>query len=414
MIMKVFSVSEFIAYVNDALREAADAREMCVEGEVAEYRVSQDRFVWFKIKDADGVLDCFAMSFALRTRLEDGMKIRVFGTPRIFPKSGKFSINVSRVELVGEGTLKRAFELLKKQLAAEGLFLLERKRIIPRFPERIGLITSPEAAAYTDFLRILKNRWGGVEILLAPVPVQGAQAVEQIARAFRYFNQTTDTPEVLVLVRGGGSLEDLQAFNSEAVARAIFSSKIPVVVGVGHERDETIADYVADVRASTPSNAAERVVPDRREVLYAIEAMAAACESSLFAVIEERKSLLREAAIRFDHVLGSQTERLTRLVARLGDKWSQAVLRVRTRLETYERVLKGLDPRAILSRGYSIARVAGKIVKSSATVPIGADLVVQLAKGSLASRVMGKDGRSSAVFPSRREGSRQNQNRLPL
>ncbi len=407
--MKIFSVSEFIAFVNDSLREISDPRELAVEGEVAEYRVSQERFVWFKIKDPEGVLDCFAMSFALRERLEDGMKVRVYGTPRIFPKSGKFSINVQRVELVGEGALRRAFELLKKQLAAEGLFAPARKRPIPRFPERIGLITSPEAAAYTDFLRILSNRWGGVEVVLAPVQVQGKQAIDQIVNAFIHLNTfaspdrvgTQQSPmlDLIVIVRGGGSLEDLAAFNSEEVARAIFSSSIPVVVGVGHERDETIADYVADVRASTPSNAAELVAPDRREIAYAIESMAVTAGSSFSSLLEEKRTVIREAAIRFDQVLQGQRDRLIRRFARIGECMGGLIERARNVLATYERVLKGLDPRAILSRGYAIARVEGKIIKSSAVVPIGAELLLQLDRGSLTSCVTGKDGKAQDRLP---------------
>jgi exodeoxyribonuclease VII large subunit len=283
--MPAFSVSQFIDYLNTALVSAVFPEGAVIEGEVAEYRVSQDKWIWFLLKDEAAVVSCFATKWQLRTPLEDGMQIRVFGQPKVHPRSGKFSVTVERVELVGEGALRRAFELLKKKLSEEGLFAPERKRRIPRFPRRIGLIASRESAAYTDFLRILGNRWGGVEVLSAHVQVQGRDAVREIVGAFRYFNARADGVDVLVLTRGGGSLEDLQAFNSEDVARAVFSSRIPVIVGVGHERDETLADHVADVRASTPTNAAEIVAPDRRElralIAGGVSGMSAAMRSAV-------------------------------------------------------------------------------------------------------------------------------------
>src|SRR3989344_3282465 len=219
---RVFTVSEFIDHINALVATDVHA----VEGEISGFNLSQGRWVFFDLKDekVESKVGCFMMAFKLKTPLEDGMKVRVIGTPKVHEKSGQFRITVEQVELVGEGALKRAFELLKKKLAGEGLFADERKRPIPRFPERIGVIASRESAAFGDF---------------------------------KYFQTAKPRPDVLVLMRGAGSLEDLQAFNSEEVAYAIFGSKIPVVVGVGHERDESIADYVADLRASTPSNAAE-------------------------------------------------------------------------------------------------------------------------------------------------------------
>ncbi|OGL79544.1 exodeoxyribonuclease VII large subunit, partial [Candidatus Uhrbacteria bacterium RIFCSPHIGHO2_12_FULL_57_11] len=320
----------------------------------------------------------------------DGMKVRVIGTPKVHEKSGQFRITVEQVELVGEGALKRAFELLKKKLAGEGLFADERKRPIPRFPERIGVIASRESAAFADFKRILGNRWGGVAIQLAHVQVQGAQAIPDIVGAFKYFQTAKPRPDVLVLMRGGGSLEDLQAFNSEEVAYAIFGSKIPVVVGVGHERDESIADYVADLRASTPSNAAELVVPDRREVAYAVDSMAGKIYGTLASLIRGMKSDVDHFVLRLDRMLRSQVHRADALAVRLVAATSSWLGRTRERLEGSIRLLKNLDPRAVLRRGYSITRLANGKILRTATVAVGTELQTILAAGQIRSKVIGK------------------------
>lgn len=413
--MHVFRVSEFIAYFNDAVRSFMNEQQMAIEGEVAEYRVSQGKFVWFKLKDADGVLDCFAMAYQLRVPVEEGMAVRVAGYPKIYPRSGKFSINVTRMELVGEGALKRAFELLRRKLAEEGLFAPERKRPLPRFPQRIGLITSSGAAAYTDFLRILGDRWGGLEIALADVAVQGRGAVADIVGAFRWFNAHAADYDVLVLTRGGGSMEDLAAFNDEAVARAVFSSKVPVVVGVGHERDDTIADFAADVRASTPSNAAERLVPDRRDVLAGIAAQERAVLHAVERALGDGERRLAEAVDRMDTAVRRESRGVLAAVHRFmlsGARFESAVHRrahaVRTavaradarlaarraaagqRALALERLLRSLDPQAVLTRGYSITTLPDGRLLRTADVRDGTEITTTVAAGQVVSRVVGK------------------------
>ncbi|TAL20483.1 exodeoxyribonuclease VII large subunit [Patescibacteria group bacterium] len=386
----VYEVSEFIQYLNDTLVSIVDPQRIAVEGEVSSFRVWQEKFVYFDLKDETGLLNCFLVLYQLKTPLEDGMRVRVYGLPKIVQKSGKFSITVQRLELVGEGALKRAYELLKQKLAAEGLFAPERKRPLPRFPETIGLIASRESAAYGDFLRILGNRWGGVRVLSAHVQVQGEPAVRQIVGAFRYFNELKSPPEVLVLARGGGSLEDLGAFNSEAAARAIFSSKVPVVVGVGHERDETIADLVADVRASTPSNAAELVVPDRREIASTVKYLTRVIHETLTAEISERASRVDHFVLRLDRALRSQVHRADALYARLTAAAGSWLVRLQERLETSLRLLKNLDPRAQLRRGYAIVfDQKRRVLKDAAVVDEGDSLTVKLHRGSLEVEVLG-------------------------
>ena len=392
---RVFTVSEFIAHINSLV--ATDVH--VVEGEVSGFNVSQGRFVFFDLKDEkiESKVGCFMMAFKLRTPLEDGMKVRVIGTPRVHEKSGKFSITVEQVEPVGEGALKRAFELLKKKLAAEGLFALERKRPISRFPERIGVIASRESAAFGDFKRILGNRWGGVTIQLAHVQVQGARAIQDIVGAFKYFQIAKSRPDVLVLIRGGGSLEDLQAFNSEEVAYVIFGSKIPVVVGVGHERDESIADYVADLRASTPSNAAELVVPDRREVVSSIEYMTRNIRGTLVSEIARMKSVVDQAVLHLDRHLRAEVHRADALAVRLVSASSAWVARIRERLEGTVRMLKSLDPRAVLRRGYSITQFPNGKILRTANVSVGTEIQTILAVGQVRSKVVGKQ---SSLFDS--------------
>src|SRR3989338_4261154 len=278
--LDVLSVSQFISQVNDIL-----AGTFTVEGEVSQYKISQSKWIFFDLKDDTSCLNCFSTVFMLRPPLEDGMRVRVTGYPKIHEKSGRFGFTVQQVEVVGEGSLQRAYLLLKEKLGKEGLFAVERKRALPELPERIGVIASRDSAAFGDFKRILNNRWGGVEVTLRHVAVQGEGAVREIMRAFHDFNESSLLPDILVLIRGGGSLEDLAAFNSEEVVRAIYSSRIPVMVGVGHERDETLADLAADVRASTPSNAAEIVVPERRDFMaqldFTLERMGEGVEHSI-------------------------------------------------------------------------------------------------------------------------------------
>ncbi len=364
--MKIFQVSEFIEHINSLVGSEIHI----VEGEVSGFSVSQGKWVFFDLKDEknEAKVGCFMIAFRLKTPLEDGMKVRVIGLPKVHEKSGSFRINIEDVQPIGEGALRRAYELLKKKLADEGLFAPERKRPIPRFPETIGVIASAESAAYGDFIRILKNRWGGVDVQLAHVQVQGEDAIDDITNAFLYFNNAKIQPDVLVLTRGGGSLEDLRAFNSEEVARAVFSSKVPVVVGVGHERDETIADYVADLRASTPSNAAERVVPERGDIGYEIAAMGKIIDSAMERIVEEKRSILKH----FGFILrGYVKEKLAQVESLLG-------------------VLKSLSPAEVLKRGYAIARSNGVILKSASQVAIGETIDIQLFRGTLKGKVIGK------------------------
>ena len=409
---RALTVSEFLASVNIAFEEAYPMGAV-VEGEVVEYKVSQGKWIWFSLKDETGLLPCFAMTWQLKTPLEDGMQVRVHGVPKVRPNNGRFSITVDRAEPVGEGALQRAFQLMKAKLEAEGVFAPERKRPLPRFPERIGLIASTESAAYSDFLRILGNRWGGLDVKSAHVQVQGASAVADIVGAFAWFNAHPDEADVIVLTRGGGSLEDLHAFNSEEVARAVFSSKIPVIVGVGHERDESLADYAADVRASTPSNAAERLVPDRRGLERQLDAMASSMESALAGALTGIEHRLHALEERLTYRLRAERQRFETVVHRLrlrfsdwyeeftgmsaGVERASGLLVARFEsdfrsaseaLDRNLRLLKSLDPQAVLKRGYGIVRGPdGAVLRDASKVDAGEAVHVQLHAGALDAQV---------------------------
>ena len=254
------SPTDFVALVNQTLEYAYSS--VVVVGEVSEFKVNQGKWVFFNIKDEATSLPCFMTLWGLSQPIEDGMKVMVRGVPKL-TKWGKFSLTVSKVAPVGEGSLKKAFEMLKKKLAAEGLFDSTRKRSLPEDLNKIGVISSVDAAGYKDFIKIINARWGGMKILTAHTQVQGLDAPEQMIRALKYFNERTDV-DVIVLIRGGGSKDDLSCFNDEALVRAVAASKIPVVCGVGHEVDESLCDLACDIRASTPSNAAELLTRDRK------------------------------------------------------------------------------------------------------------------------------------------------------
>lgn len=393
---RTVSVSEFLLVVNDTLR-LIPSQEFLVEGEVSDFRIAGDKWVSFDLKDEkqEAVLKCFMAIWQLKAPIENGMRVQVLGAPKVYERYGQFKMNVQEVTPVGEGALQRAYQLLKQKLEQEGLFDVSRKRVLPRFPKSIGLITSRDAAAYGDFIRILNNRWSGVTVLHANVHVQGREAVPDILSAFSHFSALSplDRPDVLVLTRGGGGLEDLHAFNDEQVARAVFASPIPVVCAVGHERDESLCDFVADVRASTPSNAAERVVPSRQEVLYEMDAMVRHVESRLTDVMARCRFAIDRAVQTASRLLVRQAERFTYVERRFKeDSWAWLPL-LRDRLEGSVRLLSHLDPARVLSRGYSIVRVGQQVVREASILEIGQSIHVQLAASAFGAKVTHLEGK---------------------
>ena len=261
--MDSFTPTEFISVVNQTLEYAYSP--VVVTGEVASFKVNQGKWVFFDLKNEESSVSCFMTLWSLRQPLEDGMKVMVRAVPKL-TKWGEFSLTVSAVQPVGEGSLKKAYELLKKKLTAEGLFDPAKKRLLPEDLTRIGVISSIQAAGYADFIKIINARWGGMKVQVAHTQVQGLDAPDQIIRALKYFNERAEVQAIAIL-RGGGSADDLSCFNDEQLVREIASSRIPVITGIGHEVDESLCDLAADVRASTPSNAAEILTRDKMEEL---------------------------------------------------------------------------------------------------------------------------------------------------
>ena len=353
----VVSVSDAIALINQTLEYAYST--LVVEGEVSGFKVNKDRYVFFDIKDENGTLSCFMTVYQLRITLEDGMRVRVVANPKL-TQWGKFSLTVRQVAPVGEGSLKRAFELLRAKLEKEGLFAIERKRSLPTLPHRIGVISSTEAAGYADFIKILNDRWGGMDIVVANTQVQGIDAPPQIVRALEHLNQLAEPPEVIALIRGGGSADDLSAFNDEPLVRAIAGSRVPVIVGVGHEVDTTLADMVADVRAATPSNAAQILVPHRREIQAAVDA-------SVQRMLQLMKRRVERARQHIDDNLRQMRHR-----------WEREWQLVQSHFAQLQAVLNQLDPRSALKRGYAIVRAGNKVIRSGAELSPGDELNIEI------------------------------------
>lgn len=351
-----FSVSEAIAYINQTLEYAYPT--ITVEGEVSSFKVNQNKYVFFDIKDESGTLGCFMSVYQLRTQLEDGMKVRVVAQPRL-TQWGRFSLTVRDVQPVGEGSLRRAFELLKAKLEKEGLFNPERKRSLPVLPTRIGVISSTAAAGYGDFVKILSERWGGVELIVAHTQVQGMDAPRQIIRALDHFNQMAEPVDVIAIIRGGGSADDLSAFNDEPLARAIASSRIPTIVGVGHEVDISLADLAADLRAATPSNAAQILVPDKHEIDRQVRANVQAMVGAISTIYAGQLKLVTEQRGR----LLSGVQQVYKLAE---DRYMQLAA-----------VLSQLNPRTALSRGYALVFDANGKPLGDHSVEVGDTLMIE-------------------------------------
>ncbi|PIW36701.1 MAG: exodeoxyribonuclease VII large subunit [Candidatus Kerfeldbacteria bacterium CG15_BIG_FIL_POST_REV_8_21_14_020_45_12] len=384
--MHIYSVSEFRDEINELLGQVTVA----VQGEISDFRVSQNRFVWFTLVDEDTSVQCFMMAFQLKVSLKDGMEVRLVGSPTTF-KKGQYVFRPRQVELVGEGGLKQAYEFLKSKLEQEGLFDESRKRQLPRFPRKIGLITSSDAAAYTDVLRVLKNRWAGLEVLHANVSVQGARAVPSIVKALQQMSEEQKDLNCILLTRGGGSLEDLQAFNSEEIVRAIFACNIPVVSGVGHERDVTLADLVADVRASTPSNAAEIMVPDKRDVTLELAQITDRLERQLREILRRRQDSVASAVDKLDQQTRLQLTQTADLDRRLRigfERFINSVAVSRERLDHAVQLLQSFNPQEVLKRGYSmVLGVDGKIISGVERLTPGQQVELRFADGTARSTI---------------------------
>lgn len=364
--LPILTPSDFVALFNQTLEFALPLVE--IEGEVINFKVSKNRWVYFDIADEGAKLRCFGTVYNLPAPVEDGMKVRIVASPRLHPQFN-FSLNIESLQFSGEGSIKKAADLLLQQLEKEGLFAPERKRLLPYPPERIALVTSAESAAYKDFIKVLGARYGGIGIELADVQVQGEAAPMQIVRAIEWFNRQADIADVLVIIRGGGSADDLQAFSSEQVTRAVAASRIPTLVAIGHEVDISLAELAADQRASTPSNAAELLVPDRRELL-----------SRLDQTVQQLERAARDAIVFKNQETDDLKQELRKAV-------KQALQDRQQHIQQLQHTLEALSPQAILRRGYAVVRKNDKVINQAGKLRAKDHLNIQFADGTVAAEV---------------------------
>ena len=392
----IFGVAEVNQLVKQLLDGEPLLRSLLVRGELSNYKVYPSGHHYFTLKDPEGALRCVmfrGQASRLRFRPENGMKVIAQGRISVFPRDGAYQLYCDALSPDGVGDLYVAFEQLKAKLYAEGLFDPGHKKPLPRYPETIAVVTSSAGAAVHDMIRILRRRFPIAKVVLLPVRVQGAGAAAEIAGAIRYADHW-HIGDVIITGRGGGSMEDLWAFNEERVARAIYACQTPVISAVGHEPDVTISDFVADVRASTPSNAAEIAVPDQVELRRLLRDRQARMEGSETARLETLRQRLTELAgkrVMRDQMAYVQDQRmeLVHLQKRLGDLASALLARKRQRFAALAASLDAMSPLKVLGRGYAMARGAdGTILKSWRDVTPGDAVQVTLGEGGFAATVV--------------------------
>ena len=387
----VYSVTALNRHIQGLLEDDPLLQNVCVKGELSNYKVYPSGHHYFTLKDAESSIRCvmFRSSAArLRFRPESGMGAVAFGRVSVYLRDGAYQLYCTDLQPLGTGDLQLAYEQLKAKLAAEGLFDPAHKKPIPRFPRRIAVITSGAGAAVHDIIRVAGKRWPLAKILVLPVRVQGAEAPAEIVGALNYANRWS-VADLIITGRGGGSIEDLWAFNDERVARAIYASELPVISAVGHEPDVTIADYGADLRAATPSNGAERATPDRSELYDVLQNYSARCSHAAAKKLETYRRRLSELQSR--RVLQSPTGyidlkrmEVDMLRARLQGAQENRAAASRRRYVHLAASLDALSPLKVLSRGYAVAENgAGKIVRALSDAEVGEALRVSVSDGVL-------------------------------
>jgi len=382
------TVGDLTRYIREVFEVDYRLQDVWVEGEVSGVTRHTSGHIYFTLKDASAQIACVMwknVAPMFGSLVVHGGQIVTHGKVSVYEQRGQYQLYVDRVQPKGLGDLHAQFELLKARLEAEGLFAPERKRPLPEFPHRIGLVTSPTGAVIRDICNVLSRRWPLVEVILASTKVQGDDAPPQIVAALDALYRRDDL-DLVIVARGGGSLEDLWAFNDERVARKIAASPVPIVSGVGHETDFTIADFVADLRAPTPSAAAELTTPDRAELAAQVRALQSQLVSAMSGSLRGRRAALQSQTRALAHL--SPQARLANLRQRTDDLISQAMSAVshqmqlrRTRLNGLVARLDALNPLAVLQRGYAVVRRDGQLVRSVAQVSSGDRVSVRVSDG---------------------------------
>jgi len=335
----IYSVSDFIATSNDIFEKSFPS--VLIEGEISSFKVNQNKFVFFDLKDEESVLGCFMTVWQLRFPLEDGMKVIAQVKPKL-TNWGKFSLTVEKITPKGEGSLKKSLEILKEKLTREGLFDENRKRRIPQDLQKVAVISSTQAAGYADFIKIINERWGGLKIIVAHTQVQGMAASDQIIRAIDFLNSQSELPDVIAIIRGGGSADDLAVFNDEKLVRAVANSRVPIITGIGHEIDQSLCDLAADFAASTPSNVAQILTPNKFDEMRFLRSKILRTNDLLLSKIAELKKFNRE----------KNQEIRNRIL--------QNILDQKREVQAKKRILESYNPQNILAKGYAL--ISGEIV----------------------------------------------------
>ena len=399
MAQNVLSITQLNEYIRSRMDSDPLLAQVAVRGEISNYKLYPSGHHYFTLKDESGALKCVMFkgnAMRLRFRPENGMKVIAMGKVSVYPRDGAYQLYCTAMAMDGVGDLYAAFEQLKRKLEAQGLFDPARKQPLPKYPGTIGIITSSAGAAVHDMLRILRKRYPLTRVRLLPVRVQGAKAPGEIAAAIRYANYW-HLADLLIVGRGGGSIEDLWAFNDEQVAYAIYESEIPVISAVGHEPDVTISDFVADLRAATPSNAAELAVPDQDALRQNLDAVTGAMVTSLNRQLKSARQhlevLSRSQALQSpDGYLNQREKGLELLTNRLIAAQNQNITRKNQQYIAAVSKLDAMSPLKVLARGYAMAQnEAGSVLRSVKQVEPGERIAIRLCDGKLTATVMNKE-----------------------
>jgi exodeoxyribonuclease VII large subunit len=390
-----WTVRELTAYIRELFDIDYRLRSVRVEGEISNFTRARSGHLYFTLKDAHAQLKC-VMWRSAADRLtyvpEDGDSIVATGRVSVYEGGGVYQLYAELLEPAGRGALALAFEKLKQELEAEGLFAAEGKKSIPELPRKIGIVTSIDAAALKDVLNVLGRRWPLLSVLIAPTLVQGEDAPRQIVQALQWLDARNDV-DTIILTRGGGSIEDLWAFNDAQVARAIYRADHPIIVGVGHETDFTIADFVADLRAPTPSAAAELAVPDSTELQASIAELTAVATTNMASTLARQQEMVSGLKRALGHLspkrrLESGRQKTDWLAGRLDKAMTQQLAACKSRLKVSRAALEAVGPLATLQRGYAIVRDGdGALVKSARQVRHGDRLRIQVSDGDFGATV---------------------------
>ena len=394
MEQRIYSVTELTHSIRESLE--ANFASLWVEGEVSNLRIPSSRHFYFTLKDAESQLKCVMfrhLNQFLKFELKDGLQVLARGQITVYEKRGDYQLLVEKLEPRGQGALQLAFEQLKEKLEKEGLFLKEHKKVIPLLPMQIGIVTSPTGAAIRDILNVISRRFCKVSIIVNPVRVQGKGAADEIAVAIDEFDEMGNL-DVLIVTRGGGSIEDLWAFNEEVVARSIFRCRIPVISAVGHEIDYTISDLVSDLRAPTPSAAAELVIAEGEELLRSIstarDRITLTIETHLSRLSDRVKTLQEAYGFRrFEDGLRQHAQRIDDSRETIGKKMSHLIELSRRNVENMTGRLASLNPESVLRRGYSLAfkLPEKKLIRDVSVINTGDRVEIKVEQGSFISRV---------------------------